>query len=384
MPETARASFEAWLESAAQRRERLGLRRRTVPNPARAGLLDFASNDYLGLSRDSRVLHGATLALQQFGAGSTGSRLVTGTTELHEALERQLAVFFGTEAALLFSSGYLANLAAVSALAGPDALVVSDTGVHASLIDACRLSRSRVVVTPSNSVDSVRSALAERTEPRALVVVDSVSSVDGSLAPLEELHAACRAFDAVLVADEAHALGVVGPGGRGLARACGLAGQSDVVLTATLSKSLGSQGGAVLSSGAVREHLLNTARSFIFDTAPAPASVGAAAAALTVLQEEPGLAQTVIDRTRELAEELELPRRPRSSVLSVVAGDPGVAVAVAAECREQGLLVGCFRPPAVPAGTSRVRFAVKATHTSSDVRRAATILREAGNLCRPS
>ncbi|MGL6236569.1 MAG: 8-amino-7-oxononanoate synthase [Segniliparus sp.] len=381
MPEAVRASFEAWLESAALRRAELGLRRTPAPKPTRPDLLDFASNDYLGLAQDPRVLEGAVLALREFGAGSTGSRLVTGTTELHEALERQLAAFVGTAAALVFSSGYLANLAAVSALGGPDALVVSDAGVHASLIDACRLSRSRVVVTPSNSVEAVRAALADRAEPRALVVVDSVSSVDGSLAPLAELHGVCRAFGAVLVADEAHALGVVGPGGRGHAYDCGLAGEPDVVLTATLSKSLGSQGGAVLASGAVREHLLNTARSFIFDTAPAPASMGAASAALAVLAAEPALARTVLDRAGELAEALGLRDRPLSSVLSVVVGDPNLAVAVAAACKEHGVLVGCFRPPSVPEGTSRVRFAVKATHTSADVRRAAETLHESRRAC---
>lgn len=346
-----------------------------------ADLLDFASNDYLGLSQDPRVLDGATLALKEFGAGSTASRLVTGTTELHEALEGNLAAFFGSEAALVFSSGYLANLAAVSALGGSDALIVSDAGVHASLIDACRLSRSRVVVVPSDSVEAARRALADRAEPRALVVVDSVSSVDGSLAPLTELHQVCQEFGAVLVADEAHALGVVGPGGRGHAHACGLAGKPDVVLTATLSKSLGGQGGAVLSSGAVREHLLNTARSFIFDTALAPASVGAAAAALAVLAAEPSLAQHVRERSLELAELLGLPEPPQSSVLSVVLGDPSLAVAVAAACREQGVLVGCFRPPSVPEGTSRVRFAVKASHTSADVRRAAEVFHESRRIC---
>ena len=381
MPEAARPSFQAWLEDTARRREELGLRRTPSPKPASPDLLDFASNDYLGLSQDPRVLDGAALALKEFGAGSTASRLVTGTTELHEAFEAQLAAFFGTEAALVFSSGYLANLAAVSALGGGDALIVSDAGVHASLIDACRLSRSRVVVTPSDSVDAVRAALAERAEPRALVVVDSVSSVDGSLARLTELHQLCQEFGAVLVADEAHALGVVGPGGRGHAHACGLAGKPDVVLTATLSKSLGGQGGAVLSSGAVREHLLNTARSFIFDTALAPASVGAAAAALAVLAAEPRLARSVQVRSLELAELLGLAEPPQSSVLSVVLGDPSLAVAVAAACREQGVLVGCFRPPSVPEGTSRVRFAVKASHTSADVRRAAAVFHESRRAC---
>jgi 8-amino-7-oxononanoate synthase len=381
MPEFARASFEAWLEGAARRREQLGLRRLMNPKPVSANLLDFASNDYLGLSHDPRVLEGAAMALKEHGAGSTASRLVTGTTELHESFERQLSAFFGTESALLFSSGYLANLAAVSALGGSDALIVSDAGVHASLIDAARLSRSRVVVAPPGSTESVRDALAGRAEPRALVVVDSVSSVDGSLAPLAALHKVCQEFGAVLIADEAHALGVVGAGGRGLAHAQGIAAQPDVVLTATLSKALGGQGGAVLASGAVREHLLNSARSFIFDTALAPPSVGAGAAALGVLAAEPALPATVLARAQDLAERLGLAARPQSSVLSVVLGDPKAAVAVAAACREEGVLVGCFRPPSVPEGTSRIRFAVKATHSSGDVRRAASVFSESRRAC---
>ncbi|ADG97186.1 8-amino-7-oxononanoate synthase [Segniliparus rotundus DSM 44985] len=381
MPEIARTSFQDWLEGAARRREQLGLRRIMTPKRVCASLLDFASNDYLGLSQDPRVLEGAAMALKEHGAGSTASRLVAGTTELHESFERQLAAFFGTEAALVFSSGYLANLAAVSALGGSDAVIVSDAGVHASLIDAGRLSRSRVVVTPSGSVESVRDALAARAEPRALVVVDSVSSVDGSLAPLVELHKLCQEFGAVLIADEAHALGVVGPGGRGHAYAQGVAGQPDVVLTATLSKALGGQGGAVLASGAVREHLLNSARSFIFDTALAPPCVGAAAAALGVLTAEPALPAMVLERAQELAERLGLAERAQSSVLSTVLGDPNVAVAVAAACREEGVLVGCFRPPSVPEGTSRIRFAVKATHSSADVCRAVSVFSESRRAC---
>lgn len=381
MSVAGQTSFQVWLEAEARRREELGLRREPAPKPSRPDFLDFASNDYLGLVHDPRVHEGAVIALKEYGAGSGASRLVTGTTEAHEVLERRLAAFFGTEAALVFSSGYLANLAAVSALGGRDALVVSDAGVHASLIDACRLSRSRVVVTPANSVRAVREALASRAEPRALVVVDSVVSSDGSTAPLAELYQACQEFSAVLVADEAHALGVLGSGGRGHASACGLAGKPDVVLTATLSKSLGGQGGVVSGSGAVREHLLNTARSFIFDTALAPASVGAALAALDILAEEPGLPEQAMARARELAELLELAEPAQSSVLSVVLGDPGLAVAVAETCRGQGVLVGCFRPPSVPEGTSRVRFAVKASHSPADVRRAAAVFQEARRRC---
>ena len=234
-----------------------------------------------------RVVEGAIAATRTWGAGSTGSRLVTGTTALHAELEAELAAFLGAPAALVFSSGYLANLGVVTALSGPGALVVSDAANHASLVDACRLARARIAVTPRDDPAAVDALLAARTEERALVVTDSVNSVDGAFAPLRELHAVCRARGALLVVDEAHGLGVVGPGGRGLLAEHGLAGADDVVVTVTLSKALGSQGGAVVGSAAVIAHLVDTARSFIFDTGLAPACVGGALAALRVLRAEP-------------------------------------------------------------------------------------------------
>ncbi|PZS37686.1 MAG: 8-amino-7-oxononanoate synthase, partial [Pseudonocardiales bacterium] len=254
-----------WLDHEAAARRTAGLRRELRSRPASDSVIDLASNDYLGLARDSRVVQGAVHAAQTWGTGSTGSRLITGSTELHAQLEDELAAFCGAPAALVFSSGYTANLGAVTALSGRDSLVVSDAASHASLVDACRLSRARVVVTPHADVSAVAAALANRTEQRALVVTNSVGSVTGDLAPLAELHAVCREHGAVLLADEAHGLGVRGPGGRGLLAEHGLAGEPDVVATVTLSKSLGSQGGAVLASGAVVDHLVNTARSFIFD-----------------------------------------------------------------------------------------------------------------------
>ena len=235
----------AWLDAHAAARRAAGLRRALRPRAADEPLLDLAGNDYLGLSTDPRVVEGAVAATRAWGAGSTGSRLVTGTTALHGELEAELAAFVGAPAALVFSSGYLANLGVVTALSGPGALVVSDAANHASLVDACRLARARVAVTPRDDPAAVDALLAARTEERALVVTDSVNSVDGAFAPLRELHAVCRARGALLVVDEAHGLGVVGPGGRGLLAERGLAGADDVVATVTLSKALGSQGGAV-------------------------------------------------------------------------------------------------------------------------------------------
>jgi len=329
--------------------------------------LDLASNDYLGLSQHPAVIDGGVTALRTWGAGSTGSRLVTGNTELHEQFEAALARFVGAESGLVFSSGYTANLGAVVALSGPGSLLISDAFSHASLVDACRLSRARVVITPHNDVDAVEAALAARDEERALVITDSVFSTDGALAPLRRLHEVCRTHRAVLLVDEAHGLGVRGTGGRGLLHEVGLAGAPDVVVTTTMSKSLGSQGGVVLGPAAVRDHLIDAARPFIFDTGLTPAAVGAAGAALQVLIDEPWRAQAVISRARELADMCDVAEVPQSAVVSVILGDPDVAVATATACLDAGVRVGCFRPPTVPAGTSRLRLTARAALTDDDM-----------------
>ncbi len=365
----------AWLEGYAQRRRGAGLRRELRSRPAGTPLLDVAGNDYLGLACDPRVIEGAVAAARTWGAGSTGSRLVTGGTELHAELEAELAAFGGTEAALVFSSGYAANLGALTALSGPGTLIVSDAANHASLVDACRLARARVVVVPHHDAAAVEAELAARTEDRALVVTESVDSTDGRIAPLIELHAAARRRGALLVVDEAHALGVRGPGGRGELAAVGLAGADDVVATVTLSKALGSQGGAVLGPAAVTAHLVDTARSFIFDTALAPACVGAALAALRVLRAEPERPDAVLRAAAALAAAAGVPPPP-SAVVPVLLGEPAVAVAAAARCAELGVRVGCFRPPSVPVGTSRLRLTARATLTAADLERVRAVLAE--------
>jgi 8-amino-7-oxononanoate synthase len=365
----------AWLEPHAAGRRAAGLRRQLRPRAAGERLLDLASNDYLGLATDPRVVDGAVRAARAWGAGSTGSRLVTGSTALHAELEAELAAFCGADAALVFSSGYAANLGVLTALAGPDALIISDAANHASVVDACRLSRARVVVAPRDDPAAVDSALAARTETRALVVTESVNSVDGALAPLRALHAVCRQRGALLVVDEAHGLGVTGPGGTGLLDDAGLAGADDVVATVTLSKALGSQGGAVLGPAAVIAHLVDTARTFIFDTGLAPASSGAALAALRVLRSEPERPAAVLRVAAALAAAAGVPAPP-SAVVPVLLGDPARAVAAAAACAERGLRVGCFRPPSVPEGTSRLRMTARATLTDTDLALVGTVLAE--------
>ncbi|KAB1987110.1 8-amino-7-oxononanoate synthase [Streptomyces triticiradicis] len=366
-----------WIDEQAEARRRAGLVRTLRPRPAQSPLLDLASNDYLGLARHPEVTAGAAEAARRWGGGATGSRLVTGTTELHGELERELADFCGFESALVLSSGYAANLAAVTALAPYGSLVVSDAGNHASLIDGCRLARGTTQVVPHVDPDAVRKALGTHDGP-AVTVSDTVFSVDGDAAPLAGLALACREYGAGLIVDDAHGLGVLGDGGRGAPHAAGLAGAPDVVVTVTLSKSLGSQGGAVLGPAAVIDHLINAARTFIFDTGLAPAAAGAALAALRLLRREPGRAARAREvatalHTRLTAEGLSAVR-PDAAVVSVRAPSPERAVRWAADCREAGLAVGCFRPPSVPDGVSRLRLTARADLTEEQIEHAVDVI----------
>lgn len=367
----------AWTTAALETRRAAGLLRTLRPRPADSPLLDLAGNDYLGLSRHPEVTAAAAEAALRWGAGAGGSRLVTGTTELHTLLETELAAFCGFEAALVLSSGYAANLAAVTALtshAAHEGLIVSDAYNHASLIDGCRLSRSRTSVAAHADPEAVRKALEAHAGP-ALAVTDSVFSVDGDAAPLAALADVCRAAGAGLLIDDAHGLGVLGAGGRGAPYAAGLAGAAGTAVTVTLSKSLGGQGGAVLGPAPVIAHLLNTARTFIFDTGLAPAAAGAALAALRLLRREPERAE----RTRAVATELYArltaagldATRPDAAVVSVRAPSPGAAVRWAADCAAAGVQVGCFRPPSVPDGVSRLRLTARGDLTDAQTATAA-------------
>lgn len=368
------SSFPAWLAAQAAEREARGLTRRLAEADRGEPLLDLAGNDYLGLARDPRVVAGAVAAAQAYGAGAGASRLVSGTLSIHTELEQAMASFTGFGSALVFSTGYHANLSVVQALADPDTLLVSDAHVHASLIDACRLARAAVTVTPHSDVAAVSRALSGRSQRRALVLAETIYSVLGDAAPVAELAALAAAHDAVLIADEAHALGVAGPGGRGLLAAHGLAGRPEVVATATLSKSFGAQGGLVLGVPAVREHLINRARPFIYDTGLAPAAAGAALAALRVLRVTPELAERARGNAAILAAAASVDA-PAGAVLSVPMPGPDEALAGVAAAAEQGLRIGCFRPPSTPDGISRLRLTAHAHHTDEELALAVGVLR---------
>jgi 8-amino-7-oxononanoate synthase len=365
--------FADWLAERASAREEAGLTRRLFASDAGAPMIDLAGNDYLGLSRHPAVTAAAAAAAARFGVGAGASRLVTGTLSVHEELERALADFTGFPAALALSTGYHANLAAVSALTDADTLIVSDAHVHASLIDACRLSRGTVAVTPHTDVGAVERFLAARTQPRAVVLVETVYSVLGDAAPVAELAAVCERHEAVLVADEAHALGVCGDGGRGLLSAAGLSGRDHVVATLTLSKSLGAQGGAVLGTEAVREHLVNTARPFVYDTGLAPPAAAAATEALRMISDEPDRITRVRTVARALAKAGKVPETP-GAVLAIAMPGPREAVAAVAHAAEHGVRIGCFRPPSTPDGISRLRLTAHAHLTDLEVEHASGVL----------
>jgi 8-amino-7-oxononanoate synthase len=367
------SSFPAWLAAQAADRAGRGLTRQLVHSDGER-LLDLAGNDYLGLARDPRVVAGAAETARSYGAGAGASRLVSGTLSIHTELEREMAAFTGFPAALAFSTGYHANLSVVQALADSDTLIVSDAHIHASLIDACRLSRAPVTVTAHNDVAAVARALAGRSQRRALVLAETIYSVLGDAAPVAELAELVAASDAVLIADEAHALGVAGPGGRGLLAAHGLAGRPDVVATGTLSKSLGAQGGLVLGQPALREHLVNRARPFIYDTGLAPPVAGAALAALQVVKAAPELPGKARRNAAVLADAVGV-AAPAGAVLSVPMPGPHEALAAVATAAEHGIRIGCFRPPSTPDGISRLRLTAHADHTDENLELAAKILR---------
>jgi 8-amino-7-oxononanoate synthase len=301
-------------------------------------------------------------------------------------LEQELAMLAGMETALVFSSGYLANIGVITALGGPGTLIVADEHCHASMIDGFRLSRSRTESFTHNSVQEAGRLLADRPEPRALIAVESVYSVLGDEAPLVDLLALAEQYDAVLLIDEAHSLGITGTGdfqGRGSVAGTALAGHPNVIVTATLSKALGSQGGAVMGSPLLREHLINRARSFIFDTGLAPASVAAALAGVRIIRDEPWRAESVRSNAAALAAGLSPALAARDATIDRAAGavqsiampSAEAALAAAGAARAAGVRIGCFRPPSVPDGISRLRLTARATLTPEEIEDSCAVLR---------
>ena len=343
-------------------------------------LASFSSNNYLGLAGDERLAARAAAALGESGLGAAASRLIAGNHAEHEQLEVELAAYHGAEAALLFNAGFAANVGTVPALVGAGDLVLSDRLNHASLIDGCRLSRAQVEVFDHADPEAARRLLAAHRSGarRALVVTDSVFSMDGDRAPLEELAAVCREHDAWLMVDEAHAVGVLGPGGRGLAAELGVT--PDVVV-GTLGKAFGAFGAYVVGSRRLRELLLHRARSFVFSTALPPALVAASRAAVELVAGAEGASrrQALAGHVTRFSEGLRdlrlLPDGAGSSpILPVLVGPEDAALAVSQHLFEAGIHAQAIRPPTVPRGTSRLRFALMATHAEDQIDRVLAVL----------
>ena len=362
-----------WVGEELSRLEAAGLRRR-LRHRAEAtgsrvdGRVNLSSNDYLGLAGDPRLAAAAASAAGRWGAGAGASRLITGGTSLHRELEQSLAAWKGTEDAVLFSSGYLANTGTIGALVSAGDVVFSDELNHASIIDGCRLSGAQVCVYPHGDLDALRELLDGNPGRRRLIVTDGVFSMDGDAADLPGLIALAHEHGAMVMVDDAHGCGVLGADGRGTAAAQGCAEQVHVTV-GTLSKAFGSSGGYVTASAEVCELLRNRARGFVFDTALAPPSVGAALEALRISRVEPHRRETAVALAKELAAGLGV-APPAACIVPLVLGDAQVAVAASQQLRDAGLDVVAIRPPSVPDGTARLRFATSAACTRDDIARA--------------
>ena len=375
--------WERWMRSRARVRTSRGLER---SDNSRSLLTDLASNDYLGLSGAAHVRAACAAAATEHGSGASASRVATGTFVIHRELERALCEYTGRDQAIVFSSGYTANIGVLGALGGAGSLFILDAHAHASLIDGARLSGAQLEMNAHNSLKDIESLLlANLNDPapkaRVAVIVESIYSVLGDGAPLVDLADLCARYGALLIVDEAHSLAASAQGSS--VRAAGLATASNVIMTATLAKALGAQGGAIIMGGQhaslLREHIVNTARTFLFDTALAPPAAAAARAALELAT--PALIDQLLSNARlicrVLAEETRLANRIEpgiGAVQSVRMLSPEQALAVSSLLRERGIAVACFRPPSVPDGISRLRITAHANHPAEGLAETSRII----------
>jgi 8-amino-7-oxononanoate synthase len=382
----------AWMDDDLNERRRRGLYRTRRRLQSAQGVrvvlrgreyLNFSSNDYLALAADPRLARAAARAARRYGAGAGASPLVSGLTPPVRRLERVLADWESTEAALVFSSGFAANLAVVSTLAGRGDAIFSDARNHASLIDGCRLSRARIHVYRHADLNHLADLLrSETTARRRLIVSDSVFSMDGDFAPLPGLLELAERFDALLVLDEAHATGVLGEHGRGLTELLRVSRTERLIKVGTLSKARGAQGGFVCGSRRLIAWLVNHARPYIFSTALAPPAAAAAARAVEIVRTEPEarqhlhqLAERVRDGLRDLGFD---GNGSRCQIVPLVVGAPRAALRLSRALEKVGLLVPAIRPPSVPEGAARLRISLTAGHSGEDVERLLAALQRAG------
>lgn len=372
-------NFDQWLGDQLATIEAANLRRRlrTVESAQGAEvivdgrpLVNFSSNDYLGLANDSRLRAASAAALERYGAGAGSARLVCGSQAPHMELEAALARFKGTEAALSFSTGYAAAVGTISALAGQADVIILDKLCHASLVDGARLSGATIRVFPHNHLEKLERLLAWARENYAkanvLVVTESVFSMDGDTAPLRAIVELKERFGAWLMVDEAHGVGVLGPRGRGLAAELGVAERIDIQM-GTLGKALGAAGGAICGSATLIDFLVNRARSFIFSTAPTSASAAAATEAIRLL--ESGEAEPLREKLWANLARFRPEPRPESAIVPHIVGDEVEAVAFSERLRGEGLLVPAIRYPTVARGQARLRITLSAAHAPEQIDR---------------
>jgi 8-amino-7-oxononanoate synthase len=372
-----RLPSEAWASEELDRLECSQLRRHLELLQSAQGalirignqqLVNFSSNDYLGLAADPKLIAAAASALFRHGVGTGSSRLLVGDTAAHRELEAGLKTFLRSEAALLFNSGYAANTGVLSVLCGRGDVIFSDSLNHASLIDGCRLSGADAVVYPHADLIALERLMRTTPGRRRVVCTESVFSMDGDLAPLEGLVELCRRHQTALVVDEAHALGVIGPRGAGVCEQLGISAEVDVRV-GTLGKAIGAFGAFAVTSTEVADWLVNRARSLVFSTS-LPAAICAAARVGVELAASGELRERLWQNIRRFSsgmEALGLPSLPRSAIFSVVLGTPERALQAARELRQQGILVKPIRPPTVPEGTSRLRFSLGAQHSEEQI-----------------
>ena len=335
--------------------------------------LMLSSNSYLGLCNDQRLKQAAMDAMEKYGVGSGGSRLTTGSYEVHKKLEDEIAAFKGAEAALLFNTGYMANVGAISSIAGKDWVIFSDRFNHASIIDGCRLSGAEIIIYEHCDASDLETKAHSHRGRRALVVTDGLFSVDGDIAPLPEIVQVAKKYNMLLMVDDAHATGVLGENGGGTADYFGLQNEIDIQM-GTFSKALASEGGFIAGNRGLIDYLANKARSFIFSTALAPATVAVSLRALKIVQAEPRLRQSLAANSAWFREKLreigfEIMDFP-TPIISVVLGQPELTVNFSNRLMEKNIFVSAIRPPTVPQGTSRLRINLMAIHTADDLARA--------------
>jgi 8-amino-7-oxononanoate synthase len=341
----------------------------------------LSSNSYLGLCNDDRLKQAALDAIEKYGVGSGGSRLMTGSYEIHQKLEEEIAAFKGTEAALLFNTGYMANVGTISSLASKSWVIFSDRLNHASIIDGCRLSGAEIVAYDHCDASDLARKVQGYPNRQALIVTDGLFSVDGDIAPLPAIAEIAKKNNILLMVDDAHATGVLGPNGGGTADYFGLCDEIDISM-GTLSKALASEGGFIAGKRSLIDYLVNTARSFIFSTALSPATIAISLKALEIVRAEPQRRNTLLANAAWFRAELRKAgfdvAENEAPIISIVIGEPDLAVTFSNRLMERNIFVSAIRPPTVPEGTSRLRISIMATHTKDDLEQALCCIVQVG------